>query len=132
MRSRQQVTHCDDKEEPVSPAGREDIFERARAYGLRRLSLPPLMRAASAVVAGVVIAFGIVGEASASAAVASTGRSGLGALVGAPVFAVGLTLLLLGGSSCSARACTALPPLRQDSVTGDGCCWADCLWSRWA
>lgn len=75
----------------MSPAGREDIFERARSDGLRRLAAPPLVRSMTALVAGVVIAFGILADAGAAAATGSTGRPALGVLVGALLFAAALS-----------------------------------------
>jgi formate/nitrite transporter FocA (FNT family) len=77
-------------------AGREDIFERARADGLRRLSLPRPLHLAAALVAGGVIALAIVAEASVVALVAGAGGPGVGTLAGALIFAVGVTLVVGG------------------------------------
>jgi formate/nitrite transporter FocA (FNT family) len=75
-------------------AGREDIFERARADGLRRLALPAPLRLATALLAGGVIALAITLEASVVTLIA--GAAELGTLAGALIFAVGVTLVVGG------------------------------------
>jgi formate/nitrite transporter FocA (FNT family) len=77
-------------------AGREDIFQRAGADGLRRLALPGRLRLAAALLAGGVIALAVVAEASVVTLFAGAGRPGVGALAGALVFAVGVTLAVGG------------------------------------
>jgi formate/nitrite transporter FocA (FNT family) len=77
-------------------AGREDIFERARADGLRRLTLPRPLHLAAALVAGAVIALAMVAEAIVVTLVAGADGSGVGALAGALTFAVGVTLVVAG------------------------------------
>lgn len=77
-------------------AGREDIFERARADGLRRLALPGPLRLAAALVAGGVIALAITSEASVVTLIAGAAGPGVGTLAGALIFAVGVTLVVAG------------------------------------
>jgi formate/nitrite transporter FocA (FNT family) len=75
---------------------REDIFERARTDGLRRLSRPRPLHLAAAVAAGGSLALAILAEASVVAGVAGAAGPGIGALLGALVFASALPLVVGG------------------------------------
>jgi formate/nitrite transporter FocA (FNT family) len=77
-------------------AGREDIFERARADGLRRLALPAPLRLAAALLAGAVIALAIILEATVVTLLSGAAGPGLATLAGALIFAVGVTLVVAG------------------------------------
>jgi formate/nitrite transporter FocA (FNT family) len=75
---------------------RDDIFERARVDGLRRLSRPRAVHLVAAVAAGGALALAIVAEASVVAGMAGAAGPGIGALLGALVFASALPLVVGG------------------------------------
>jgi formate/nitrite transporter FocA (FNT family) len=71
-------------------------LERARADGLRRLSLPRPLHLAAALAAGAVIALAILAEATFVTLVAGAAGPGVGALAGALIFALGVTVVVAG------------------------------------
>jgi formate/nitrite transporter FocA (FNT family) len=75
---------------------RDDIFERARVDGLRRLSRPRPVHLVAAVAAGGVLALAFLGEAIVVAGVADVAGPGIAALLGALVFAAALPLVVGG------------------------------------
>jgi formate/nitrite transporter FocA (FNT family) len=75
---------------------RDHILERARTDGLRRLSRPRPLYLAAAVAAGGSLTLAMLAEASVVAAVAGAAGPGMGALLGALVFAAALPLVVGG------------------------------------
>lgn len=75
---------------------REDIFDRARTDGVRRLSAPPLVQLVSSMVAGLVLASGILVEAVVATAVSDAAARGVGSLAGAMSFAVAVVVIVAG------------------------------------
>lgn len=74
----------------------EDIYERARSEGERRLSVSFLEQASTGFIAGVTIVFGIVALGMARDLVAPDYASGVGQLIGALAFAIGLVFVVIG------------------------------------
>jgi formate/nitrite transporter FocA (FNT family) len=75
---------------------RDDIFERARVDGLRRLSRPRPLHLAAAVAAGGSLALATLAEATVVAGVVDVAGPGVAALLGALVFAAALPLVVGG------------------------------------
>jgi formate/nitrite transporter FocA (FNT family) len=73
---------------------RDDIFERARVDGLRRLTRPRPVHLVAAVAAGGALALAFLGEATVVAGVADVAGPGVAALLGALVFAAALPLVV--------------------------------------
>jgi formate-nitrite transporter family protein len=89
----------------VSPAAQaerapqpEEIYERTREEGKRRLSRPVLELAATALVGGFDVAFGVAAFALAGGAVDTRSSSSLARLVGALAFGVGFVFVVVGRS----------------------------------
>jgi formate/nitrite transporter FocA (FNT family) len=76
----------------------EEIYERTRAEGRRRLSRPLLELAATALVGGFDIAFGVGALGLASGAVMTRFGSGVGHLAGAIAFGLGFVFVVVGRS----------------------------------
>ena len=76
----------------------EEILERTREEGRRRLSRPPLETSATALLGGFDIAFGIAAYAAAAAAVSSSVGPDVAHLVGAVAFGVGFVFVVVGRS----------------------------------
>ena len=80
---------------PVAPDP-QDIYERAKQEGHRRLSMSFMDQISTAFIAGVTIIFGIVALGVVESLLAPQGGSGVGALAGALAFAIGLVFLVVG------------------------------------
>jgi formate-nitrite transporter family protein len=78
--------------------GPEDIYERTREEGERRLSRPPLELATTAIAAGVDVVFGILALGVASALVSKRYGADLGHLVGSIAFGVAFVFIVVGRS----------------------------------
>ena len=76
----------------------EQIYERTREEGLRRLSRPPLEVAATAVAAGLDVVFGIAAFGFAEAAVEPRFGKELAHLAGAIAFGVAFVFIIVGRS----------------------------------
>ena len=76
----------------------EEIYARTREEGRRRLSRPLLELAATALVGGFDVAFGVVAYALTAGAIASRSSSALAALVGAFAFGIGFVFVVVGRS----------------------------------
>jgi formate-nitrite transporter family protein len=76
----------------------ERIYARARDEGRRRLARPVLELAATALVGGFDVAFGVIAFALAAGAVAGSVRPGLAHLVGALAFGIGFVFVVVGKS----------------------------------
>ena len=81
----------------VAP-GPQEIYERAKEEGRRRMRMPPLEQAATGFVAGVTIIFGIVALAVVTAAVEPDLGAGVAKVAGALAFAIGVVFLVVGRS----------------------------------
>ena len=79
----------------VAPSPQE-IYQRATHEGRRRLSMPLLEQVATGFIAGVTIVFGIVALGVAYALVEPEFGRGIGTLVGALAFGIGLVFLIVG------------------------------------
>jgi formate-nitrite transporter family protein len=79
--------------QPPSP---QEVYTRAIEEGRRRLSMPPLEEAATGLIAGVSIVFGIVALAITTALVEARLGGDIGTLAGAMAFGIGLVLLVVG------------------------------------
>lgn len=79
----------------VAPSPNE-IYERAVDEGRRRLDMPAIEQITTAFIAGVTIVFGIVALGVVEALVAPALGEGVGAVVGALAFAIGLVFLIVG------------------------------------
>lgn len=82
---------------PVAP-GPNEIYERSKEEGQRRLSMPPLMQASTGFIAGVTIVFGIVALGLASGLTKPQFGADVGKLTGALAFGIGLVFLVVGRS----------------------------------
>jgi formate-nitrite transporter family protein len=82
---------------PVAP-NPEEIYDRAKEEGERRLAMPPLVQASTGFIAGVTVVFGIVALGMATELVAPELGPGLGSLAGALAFGIGLVFLVVGRS----------------------------------
>jgi formate-nitrite transporter family protein len=76
----------------------EQIYERARAEGRRRLSRPLVELAATALVGGFDVAFGVAAYALASGAIETRSSSEVAHLVGALAFGIGFVFVVVGRS----------------------------------
>jgi len=76
----------------------EQIYARAREEGRRRLARPVLELAATALVGGFDVAFGVVALGLAAGAVAGSVRPELAHLVGALAFGIGFVFVVVGKS----------------------------------
>lgn len=76
----------------------EQIYDRSKEEGRRRLAMPVLMQGSTGFIAGVTIVFGIVALGMVEELVAPRFGQDVGALAGALGFAVGLVLLVVGRS----------------------------------
>jgi formate/nitrite transporter FocA (FNT family) len=76
----------------------EQIYERARAEGRRRLSRPLFELAATALVGGFDVAFGVAAYALASGAVETRSSAQVAHLVGALAFGIGFVFVAVGRS----------------------------------
>jgi formate-nitrite transporter family protein len=76
----------------------EEIFERTREEGRRRLARPPLELAATAFMAGIDVVFGLVAMAVSASLVAARFGSDLGHLVGAVAFGIAFVFVVVGRS----------------------------------
>ena len=76
----------------------EDIFQRAKDEGRRRLSMPMLEQTSTAFIAGVTIVFGIAALGVVEALVKPRLGEGLAALAGALAFGIGVVFLVVGRS----------------------------------
>src|ERR687884_1463102 len=76
----------------------EQIYERTREEGERRLSRPPLELATTAIAAGVDIVFGIVALGAASALVSKRYGTELGHVFGSIAFGVAFVFIIVGRS----------------------------------
>src|SRR5439155_21416994 len=76
----------------------EEIYARTRAEGKRRLSRPVLELAATALVGGFDVAFGVVAFVLTAAAVAPSGGQALAKLAGAVAFGIGFVFVVVGRS----------------------------------
>jgi formate/nitrite transporter FocA (FNT family) len=89
----------------VSPAAQaeiapqpEEIYERTREEGRRRLSRPVLELGATALVGGFDVAFGVAAYGLATGAVDAQARSGVATLVGSVAFGIGFVFVVVGRS----------------------------------
>jgi formate/nitrite transporter FocA (FNT family) len=76
----------------------EQIYRRAREEGRRRLARPVVELAATALVGGFDVAFGVVAFGLAAGAVAGSTRTELAHLVGALAFGIGFVFVVVGKS----------------------------------
>jgi formate/nitrite transporter FocA (FNT family) len=76
----------------------EEIYERTRREGERRLSRPAIELAATALIGGFDVAFGVAALGLASAAIASHFGTGPGHLAGALAFGIGFVFVVVGRS----------------------------------
>lgn len=76
----------------------DEIYDRAKEEGGRRLSRPPLEQVATGFIAGVTIVFGIVALGVVEALVAPDLGDGVGVVAGALAFGIGLVFLIVGRS----------------------------------
>ena len=76
----------------------EDIYERAKDEGQRRLDMPAVEQVATGFIAGVTIVFGIVALGVTTALVEPEFGQELARLAGALAFAIGLVFLIVGRS----------------------------------
>lgn len=76
----------------------EEIYERAKQEGRRRLYLPPMEQVATGFIAGVTIIFGIVALGVATALIEPELGPGIGKVAGALAFGIGLVFLIVGRS----------------------------------
>jgi formate/nitrite transporter FocA (FNT family) len=76
----------------------DEIYERTRDEGRRRLSRPVLELAATALVGGFDVAFGVAAYALAAGAVAARGSSATATLVGSAAFGIGFVFVVVGRS----------------------------------
>lgn len=81
----------------VAP-GPEEIFERAKEEGRRRLSMPMLEQTSTAFIAGVTIVFGIAALGVVEALAEPRLGAELAALAGALAFGIGVVFLVVGRS----------------------------------
>src|SRR5215213_10168088 len=84
--------------EALSAREPEEIYERTREEGKRRLSRPVLELAATATVGGFDVAFGIAALALTEAAVAEQSSPGVSRLAGAIAFGIGFVFVVVGRS----------------------------------
>jgi formate/nitrite transporter FocA (FNT family) len=89
----------------VSPAAQaqqapqpEEIYERTREEGRRRLARPVLELAATALVGGFDVAFGVAAYALAGGLVEARSGAGVAQLVGALAFGIGFVFVVVGRS----------------------------------
>src|ERR671937_2731967 len=75
-----------------------EIYERTRTEGRRRLSRPLLELAATALVGGFDIAFGVVAYGLAAGAIHGGRSDGVGHLVGSLAFGLGFVFVVVGRS----------------------------------
>src|ERR671931_494886 len=76
----------------------EEIFDRARSEGLRRLSRPPLELAATALVGGFDVAFGVAAYALTAAELEPHFGSGVAHLAGSTAFGIAFVFVGVGRS----------------------------------
>jgi formate/nitrite transporter FocA (FNT family) len=76
----------------------EEIYERSKEEGRRRLTMPVLMQASTGFIAGVTIVFGIVALGMVDELVLPRFGRDVAALAGALGFAIGLVFLVVGRS----------------------------------
>ncbi|MGN7251461.1 MULTISPECIES: formate/nitrite transporter family protein [unclassified Arthrobacter] len=81
----------------TAPAPNE-IYDRAKREGGRRLDMPALEQVSTGFIAGVTIVFGIVAMAMARELIAPALGTGPGKLAGALAFGLGLVFLVIGRS----------------------------------
>src|SRR5215211_7296257 len=84
--------------EALSAREPEEIYERTREEGRRRLSRPVLELAATAAVGGFDVAFGVAALGLAGAAMSERFGSGAADLVGAAAFGIGFVFVVVGRS----------------------------------
>jgi formate/nitrite transporter FocA (FNT family) len=76
----------------------EAVYERAKAEGRRRLSMPLLEQVATGFIAGVTIIFGIVALSATDALIAPDLGTGVATVAGALAFGIGVVFLVVGRS----------------------------------
>jgi formate-nitrite transporter family protein len=76
----------------------EEIYQRTREEGQRRLSRPVLELAATALIGGFDVAFGVAAYALAAGAVDADASSTVASLVGAVAFGIGFVFVVVGRS----------------------------------
>lgn len=76
----------------------EEVYDRAKSEGRRRLFMPPLEQVATGFIAGVTIMFGIVALGIVQALVEPHFGRGVGEVAGALGFGIGVVFLVLGRS----------------------------------
>lgn len=76
----------------------EEVYDRAKEEGRRRLGMPVLEQVATGFIAGVTIVFGIVGLGVTHARVAPDLGDGVASVLGAAAFGIGLVFLVVGRS----------------------------------
>ena len=76
----------------------EEIYERAKHEGRRRLFMPPMEQVATGFIAGVTIVFGIVSLGITTALVEPEVGPGVAKVAGALAFGIGLVFLIVGRS----------------------------------
>jgi formate/nitrite transporter FocA (FNT family) len=76
----------------------EEIYERARREGRRRLSRPLLELSATALVGGFDVAFGVAAFGLAAGAISARSGSGVAHLVGSVAFGIGFVFVVVGRS----------------------------------
>ncbi|WP_028814962.1 formate/nitrite transporter family protein [Streptomyces flavidovirens] len=111
----------------TAPAPR-DIYERAKREGERRLSMPLLEKASTGFIAGVTIVFGIVALGMARELVEPELGPGVGKLVGALAFGIGLIFVVIGRSELFTEnffdpVATAIDRRRASAWTQLGTLW---------
>lgn len=84
--------------EPQRALEPEEIYERTRKEGRRRLSRPVLELAATALLGGFDVAFGVAAYALAAGLVEERSGSGVGKLAGAIAFGTGFVFVVVGRS----------------------------------
>lgn len=82
---------------PTAPSP-EEIYQRAKSEGRRRLDMPALEQVATGFIAGVTIVFGIVAYGVTVALLEPDVGTGVAQAAGALAFAIGLVFLVMGRS----------------------------------
>lgn len=103
----------------------EDVYERAKEEGRRRLSMPLLEQVATGFIAGVTIIFGIVALGATQAMVAPELGEGVGIVAGAVAFGIGIVFLVVGRSELFSE--NFFDPVAAAVDEGGGAVWGRLL-----
>lgn len=99
----------------------EEIYERAKQEGRRRLFMPPMEQVATGFIAGVTIIFGIVALGVTTALIEPELGRGLAKVAGALAFGIGLVFLIVGRSELFSE--NFFDPVVSAIDIGDGNAW---------